>query len=400
MTTPAEDFRPRGYDSYPVALGDMLRGERATVGKSLADVQADLKIGTKYISAIENGDISAFETKGFIAGYVRSYARYLNLNGDKAYDQFCVETGFDGLKAEVANRETPSRNLRESRLLPKTATGDFSVSASILGPIALPKQRWYEQVSFSAIGSLVVLLALVTGLGYGGWRVLQEVQRVQFAPVNETPGVTSNISVLSDGGAEDVTPTLNQVETAEVTTLPTLSLDQLYRPQELDVPSVISRDGPIATINPDMQGTLAPSPALVVPASIEINTPVAVIEQGPPSVDIVATRPAWVRVYLPDDSVLFEKILNAGERYRLPTDLQGPLLKAGNSGAVYFMIGQKTYGPVGGQGGVSRKVSLIQTDIEENYTEVLDLFSEPLAPPLNFESDQTASAILKDVQND
>jgi hypothetical protein len=229
---------------------------------------------------------------------------------------------------------------------------------------------------------------------------LQEVQRVQFAPVNETPGVASNISVLSDGGVEDTSPTLNQTETLQVTTAPTLSLDQLYRPQELDVPSVISRDGPIATINPEMQGTMAPSPAIVLPASVQPNSPVAVVEQGPPSLDIVATRPAWVRVYLPDNSVLFEKILNAGERYRLPSELQGPLLKAGNSGAVYFMIGQKTYGPVGANGGVARKVSLVQTDIEDNYKEVLDLFSEPLAPPLNVTGDQTAAAILKDVQND
>ena len=98
MILSAEDIRPKGFDAYPVTLGDMLRGERATAGKSLADVHSDLKIGSNYISAIENGDLQAFETKGFIAGYVRSYARYLNLDGDKAYEQFCLETGFDGLK--------------------------------------------------------------------------------------------------------------------------------------------------------------------------------------------------------------------------------------------------------------------------------------------------------------
>lgn len=398
MTTPAEDFRPRGFDSYPLALGDMMRGERATAGKSLIDVQSDLKIGVKYISAIENGDLSVFDTKGFIAGYVRSYARYLNLDSDIAYKQFCVETGFDGLKVEVANRETPSQSNRERRILPGVAANDANVNT--LNPISLPMARWYENISFSAIGSLLVLIALVSGLSYGGWRVLQEVQRVQFAPVNETPGVASNISVLSDGGlAEDITPTLDQTAFASTTTGPTLSLDQLYRPQELDLPSVISRDGPIATINPETQGAYAPKVAMVVPVSIQQDTPVAVVEQGPPSIDIVAIRPAWVRVYLPDNSVLFEKILNAGERYRLPNDLQAPLLKAGNSGAVYLMIGEKTFGPVGSKGGVSRKVSLVQADIEDVYQEVLNLFSEPLAPPLNVNRDHTAEAIIKEIEN-
>lgn len=400
MSTSAGDFRPRGFDSYPLALGDMLRGERATLSKSLIDVQNDLKIGVKYISAIENGDLDAFETRGFIAGYVRSYARYLNLDGDKAYKQFCIETGFDGQSIDVANRETPSQKQREQRILPGVAANDPNVTTK--APMALPVPPWHEKISFSAIGSLLVLVILVSGLGYGGWRVLQEVQRVQFAPVNETPGVASNISVLSDGaGGIDETPILDQ-QTASLqnTTGASLSLDQLYRPQELDVPSIISRDGPIATIDPATQGALAPSPILVVSVpELTEPTPVAVIAQGPPTIDVVATRPAWVRIYLPDNSVLFEKILNAGERYRVPQDLQGPLLKAGNSGFVYVMVGDTTYGPVGANGGIARKVSLVQSDVEQVFTEATNLFVEPLSPPLNIDVEKTAEAILIDIQN-
>ncbi|MEH6359209.1 MAG: RodZ domain-containing protein [Amylibacter sp.] len=398
MKLSAEDIRPKGFDAYPVTLGDMLRGERATAGKSLADVHADLKIGSNYISAIENGDLQAFETKGFIAGYVRSYARYLNLDGDKAYKQFCLETGFDGLKDDVVNRETPSQNDRLKHKSPNVASG---IGLKALELLTLPAQSWYERVSFSAIGSIMVLLTLVIGLGYGGWWVLQEVQRVQFAPVNETPGVASNVSVLSEGVATtDPSPEFGTTTNASISDNMTLSLDQLYRPQELDLPSVISRDGPIVTIDPETLGTYAPSRSLIMPASIPAESTVAVVEQEPPRLDIVATRPAWVRVYLPDNSVLFEKILNAGERYRLPNDLQGPLLKAGNSGAVYFMIGQKIFGPVGKNGGVSREVSLAQSDIKQSYSEVLNLFSEPLAPPLNAAHDKTAEAILKTLQND
>ncbi|WP_283647239.1 helix-turn-helix domain-containing protein, partial [Marinovum algicola] len=61
-------------------LGDIMRGERATLGKSLLDVQRELRIKASYIAAIENCDPSAFDTPGFIAGYVRSYARYLNMD--------------------------------------------------------------------------------------------------------------------------------------------------------------------------------------------------------------------------------------------------------------------------------------------------------------------------------
>ena len=395
MTTSAEDFRPRGFDSYPLALGDVLRGERATLGKTLIDVQNDLKIGVRYISAIEDGDLSIFETKGFIAGYVRSYARYLNLDGDKAYKQFCQETGFDGLNKDITNRETPSQNQRQQRILPGVAANNPNVTTK--GPMALRSQSWYEKVSLSAIGSLMVLIMLVIGLGYGGWQVLQEVQKVQFAPVNETPGVASDVSVLSaSSNPSDTLPVLNQSSSRSFTSGATLTLDQLYRPQEFDAPTVISRDGPIVQIDPETLGTFAPAPIIVEKPTVELveTPPVVVVETGPPTIDVVATRPAWVRVYLPDNSVLFEKILNPGQRYRIPIDLQNPLLKAGNSGSVYLMVGDKSYGPVGSSGGVARKISLVQSDIETRFQEVMNLFSEALAPPLNVETEQTAEAVL------
>ena len=70
----------KGFDDFDVRLGDVMRGERATLGKSLLDVQRDLKIKAAYIAAIENADPSVFESPGFVAGYVRSYARYLGLD--------------------------------------------------------------------------------------------------------------------------------------------------------------------------------------------------------------------------------------------------------------------------------------------------------------------------------
>ena len=75
-------------------LGDLMRGERATLGKSLLDVQRELRIRASYVAAIENCDISAFDTPSFIAGYVRSYARYLGMDPDWTFRRFCQESGF------------------------------------------------------------------------------------------------------------------------------------------------------------------------------------------------------------------------------------------------------------------------------------------------------------------
>ena len=91
--TPEVD-KPKGFDDFDMRLGDLMRGERATLGKSLLDVQRDLKIKASYIAAIENADVTAFETQGFVAGYVRSYARYLGMEPDATFARFCREANF------------------------------------------------------------------------------------------------------------------------------------------------------------------------------------------------------------------------------------------------------------------------------------------------------------------
>ena len=61
-----EQVEARGFDAYDLRLGDLMRGERATLGKSLLDVQRELRIKASYIAAIENSDPDAFDTPGFI----------------------------------------------------------------------------------------------------------------------------------------------------------------------------------------------------------------------------------------------------------------------------------------------------------------------------------------------
>ena len=78
-----EMIRPKGIDDYEVRLGDLLPGERASLGKSLMDVQRERRINANYIYAIENCDYGAFETPSFVSGFVRSYARYLKLDQEQ-----------------------------------------------------------------------------------------------------------------------------------------------------------------------------------------------------------------------------------------------------------------------------------------------------------------------------
>jgi len=353
--------KPRGFDDYDLRLGDIMRGERATLSKSLLDVQRELKIKASYVAAIENADASAFETPGFVAGYVRSYARYLGLEPEWAFGRFCDEAGFTvshGMSAEASGpRAGASRRLKE-------------YSEPLANPNAsfVPRgEAFMSGVRPGAIGSVLVLVALIGGVGYGGWTVLREVQKVQLAPIDQAPGVIADLDPLAGAGAgiaaqtaaaETVLAALPEADTAPRTPD---ALERLYRPQTLDVPVLVPRDGPIAAIDPATVGALAGQVARApepepVPALGE--TPVQVAVEARPPLELFAVRPSWVRVQAADGAVIFEKILDAGERYAIPAMEEPPLLRAGNSGSVYFAVNGQTYGPAAPGAQVVKNVAL------------------------------------------
>lgn len=361
-----EDSNPKGFDDYDFRLGDEMRGERATMGKSLLDVQRELRIRASYIAAIENADPSAFETPGFIAGYVRSYARYLKLDPDETFAKFCRESGFQ--TAHGMSSEASGKSKADEVLVASAARDPFASANAGFVPV---QESILSRIEPRAIGSSLVLLALIGGIGYGGWSVLNEVQRVRLAPVEQTPVVLSDLDPLAEATTE--------VEVADnasgVFTPPENKLDRLYRPQALDVPVLVARDAPISTLNPHSIGTFTPErPSITIAEAIEPAVPVIpqVLEEADPEVVMFVVRPAWVRIRSADGSVLFEKTLNAGEEFKVPNTEIAPTLQAGMSGSVYFRLNGEIRGPAGQGTGVVRNLAIDVDAVQENFA-VADL---------------------------
>lgn len=371
----AESDKPMGFDDYDLRLGDLMRGERATLGKSLLDVQRELKIKATYIAAIENADVSAFETQGFVAGYVRSYARYLGMDPDAAFAKFCREANFQVAHGMSAAASSPAITAVRSR-----SSGDLrDPFADPNAPFVPRGESVFARVEPGAVGSILVLVALIGAMAYGGWSVLQEVQRVQLAPVDQAPSVVAEIDPL--GNVEEARQI---VRSAPAPTAPTTTaaaggieadpLDRLYRPQALDVPVLTSRDGPIAAIDPRETGALvaavegAVAEATATPDAL-VEDQVQVVADAAPGVEVLAVRPSWVRVQSADGTVLFEKILDAGERYTVP-QLEAPaVLRSGNSGSVYFIVNGRTFGPAAPGAQVVKDIALAPETLSATFAE-------------------------------
>lgn len=371
---------PHGSDDPDFRLGDLMRGERATLGKSLLDVQRELRIRASYVAAIENCDISAFDAPSFVAGYVRSYARYLGLDPEWTYRRFCQESGFQPTHGMAPAAAGPKPQRRPSDPVEALANPH---------PIFLPKpESIWASVEPRAIGSLFVMALLVGGLGYGGWSVLREVQKVNLTPGDQSPGVIAALDPVQEAAAPET------VDSAQVNLPRPEGIDRTYRPQALEVPVLVARDGPIAAIDPGLgqqpaaqSGSTLAQAAPATPAAQQTaqafgpelpatEAAVRTIAPDAPAVELLAARPAWVRVTSADGTVLLEKTMDAGERFTLPKLEGAPLLRTGNSGAIYFAVNGRTYGPAAPGAKVVKNVELSAEALTGKFA-----FADPAKDP-------------------
>ena len=390
--------RPKGFDDFELKLGDTLRGERATLGKSLLEVQNELKIKAAYISAIENCDPLAFDTPGFVAGYVRSYARYLSLDPDEVFQKFCSESGFStvhGMSDKASSIKTnanpvllPSNNfINEDELFNKSPSAILDNSS-----------RTFDKLEPGAIGSLVALICVVCGLGYGGLTLFNQIQTVKIAPSDATPIVLTDISSanINEENIDGLAP--NKLTNDQ--------LARLYRPQALDVPVLTARDAPISSLDPSFSNNFDVDANLnlaeIAMSGPETNTAkkflssdldekvIQVVEDLPPSIAVLVTENAWVQITAADGTVIYENIMLPGEEFVIPQLELPPKLRAGMSGYVYFSVDGELFGPVGSGTSVRKNVELsaanISTSLQSpglsNKKLIAELISEGSFPSL------------------
>ncbi|MEL7173973.1 MAG: helix-turn-helix domain-containing protein [Pseudomonadota bacterium] len=385
-----------------MSLGDELRGERACRGWTLRDASRELCIKPALIEAIENGDASAFPNRSVVPGYVRSYARYLDLDPDEIYRRFCEESGFEsslatyGMTAQAPGSQAKG-TLSTAGALSGAVGADFTASRFAVQPAP---RRIGAAVSLGGIVSVVGLAGLVSGLCYGGYLVLQDIQRVGVAPLPEAPAVVADAPVIPEPGA-------SFAGAAERPAASVYDEDGVMfafaPPESLATPAPARRDGPIAAIDPNTTGLIAaayePAPEAAVPDAVPARVSAVDIADGSfigpvrpatiaavtvggdgadlggplsptdAAVSVVASDRAWVRVRGGGREVLFEGILEAGDRFDLPEGADGATLRAGNAGGIFIALGPTRFGPIGRAGQVVKRVALDADTVRASFPE-------------------------------
>ena len=313
-----------GADEYPAVphpranpVGMLLRERREELGLDLGSIGETLRIKPVYLAALEQGRAQDLPGPAYAIGFVRAYAHYLGFDIDRVLERYKAES------AEVHAR--PDLTL----------------------PVPLSAR--------SVPGGPILLVGLILALcGYGTWYYLSTGERSRPEPVAAVPAELRQPP--REGAAvaahPDAVPAPGSAAAASASRLR----------------SGIAAAPDAAASSEASSGDLSPAGAPTAAASAppRAATPpagrTAAVPQGSAastaagSIDIRALADCWIQVRSADQSIVFSRVLKAGETYHVPRT--GLSLRTGNAGALAVAVDGKPAPTLGGIGTLRRNVAL------------------------------------------
>ena len=167
------------------------------------------------------------------------------MDPEDCYQRFCAESGYQSPVAMMAQQASGSRPLP---LLPVGTVAAEIAHSRFAAPPA--RSRFMAPVSLGAVTSAAALLALMAGLSYGAWALLQDIQRVGFAPIPEAPAVVARAPLIAAPEIESGALPLPDARAYQDGGI----LAAVAPPAQLRPIEVLRRDGPISAIDPRTAG--------------------------------------------------------------------------------------------------------------------------------------------------
>lgn len=280
-------------------LGSILREAREAQGLTLAQAQAATRISMKFLEALERGDYAALPTPVHVRGFLRNYARFLELDPQPLLERYEVSKNY--LAPPVpTNRGDISP---ENPLAPREDRVFFNPVNVDMGEKGRDPQSF---VRLAIIVALIVVIALTVN---------------RFFLNNDTSDadVSAAVNAILNGSEETSTP--------QATVLPDVT--------------------PAAGIDEAMISTSR--------NVIDLPTPTATIPKLPATMEQInlrleITERTWLRVTI-DGDVVYEGLGRQGETMEWTAQQQAQLL-TGNAIGVFVTINDIQLGKLGGRGQV------------------------------------------------
>src|SRR5574343_879579 len=91
MTEPIEEHvQPAEAPAVARTVGQAFSSAREQAGLSLEQVAASLRLSVRQVQALESDDAAALPSPTFVRGFIRNYAKLLNLDVDSLLEIYRV----------------------------------------------------------------------------------------------------------------------------------------------------------------------------------------------------------------------------------------------------------------------------------------------------------------------
>ncbi len=250
-----------------VGPGQHLRAAREAKNLTLQDISNSLRYSAKQIDALENNQFDALPDPMMTRGFIRSYAKYLEIDAEpliKAYRQLLGEDEENVIALQ-----------------------------SSMHPVSLTKASvpWLKYV----LASIVVLLFVLAWLMYVDYTPKQQTN-VSSSPAQEAGQAVVELPAAAEPLPEVALPAAERTEDV-------LSTEQ--QPQAPATGESNANEVKVSPAKPTSQALAAPA---VASPSIEAQADPKPVN----GLTMTFTADSWVRITDKNSKVIYEKMLRAG----------------------------------------------------------------------------------------
>ena len=300
-------------------IGQILREARENKGLSLEDVQAKIRINTRYLAALETGDYDVLPTSVHVRGFLRNYARFLGLDPQPLLDRYNNGQPFRTVTVAANGTISPENPL------PERADQPFfdPVNMEVEGRGSFGSSGSGGGIKGGGILQIVIILALLVALGLVANR---------FIPLLLGNGQNENAVAEVSAAVRDV---IADVTNSTPTPEPTPNI-----PTESDSGVVMGATGEqiISTErnNPNAAPTVTPTRPPLPATMDEIRLKLDILER------------TWMEVTI-DGDVVYSGIAKANDTFEWTAQTDAKL-STGNAAGVFATINEVELGRLGGRG--------------------------------------------------
>ena len=407
-------------DSYK-RIGTQLKTARREHGLRLLDVARELRISGDYLKLLETGEFNQLPAPAYVSGFLRSYGKFVGLDGAKLASRFYALQGHESSKMDYQLPVTAAPPQRSSPAVaslcvvlaigvyggwywfsgPKTldATVESDLAAVELDssrPGMMEKNATTEAFEINSITTagmqpdegetgLAPSIDTAPAAPSAAQTVAETVAETATATATVSETVTATVTQPDSSAADDTAQT-GAVDTASVATKPAVSADTATAavserpadtPQTTQIASRGTSDGANSgSANPGSANSSSVTSDRRVTSDRSVmsddrltagrGAAVATMREPAQEITIRAIASSWVEVVRGDGTTVLKKLMRAGDIY-IVDDSSGLYLSTGNAGGIEVLSGENEIITIGSVGEIVRDLPLDKNRLRDRF---------------------------------